>query len=1098
MRRPPPSLLFQRGRWLRHFSLLFYIMAAAVSSVHPQIVHKPVRHFSINDGLSQNNVTAILQDHSGFLWIGTLDGLNRYDGYAFLTFRHLPGDSNSLSLSSHTISSLAEDAQGRLWIGTMSHGLNQMDLLTGRIHVYVHSPDDPFSLPDNRIRALVVTPDGRLCIGTRHRGLVVFDLESRRFTTIRLQISGTTEEPPLHIRSLLFDRRGNLWIGSASRGLFVLRLPAKGVARTEIVPAVHIAKRARGVSHNRIEALSEDAQGRIWAGTYGAGIDIFQIDSIATPLSARHITKVEHLGHKPPIQGTLADNTIEAIYCDHEGKMWIGTAHGGLSCYDPATGKTLTYRNEVDNPQSLSFNNIDALFEDASHNLWVGTWGGGLNKIDLKPIKFHTTRHIRKTDNRPTHDYIRAVAEDPAGNIWLGSAGGSLGRIHAREGRIDHFAHNAVGAATLRKDDVRSILFDREGNLWVGTYGSGVAFLPARALERAQHGTADLRFQPFVHQPGEKNRLSNNFIWCLQQDQRGDIWIGTSGGLNIFNTATRQIRHFRHDPDDPGSLSNDIVRTIYLDATGTLWIGTYRGLNRFNREEQRFIRYLHDPNAPNSLSHNSITAIVADSAGVLWIGTMGGGLNRFEPQKEQFRQYHLAHGLPNMFVHALLFDERGRLWLSTNRGLSVFDDRLPDGKKFRNYTVDDGLQSNEFNAGAAFKGHDGTLYFGGIHGLNFFHPERLQDNPFEPPVVLTDFKVFNKSRRFALALAELSEITLSHSDDFFAFEFAALDFTVPARNRYAYKLEGFDSDWIEAGHRRYAGYTNINPGSYTFRVRASNNDGVWNEDGLAVKVVVIPPYWQKWWFRVLVLLAGGGLLFLMVFYRMRRLQLEKEAQEAFSRKLVTTQEQERRRLAGELHDGLGQELIIINNLIQQRMLQNRETPETVQALQNLSKKVVAAINEVRQLSSRLHPHLLERLGLVRAMEAMVDKIAGASQIAISLDLQALPPLSPEMELNLYRILQEILNNAIKHSQATEMTISMKTVGDRLRIVARDNGRGVAPDRLQRTQGLGLAGIRHRVKTMHGELRIQSQPGAGTRIILSFPVQGDMPRQTGEG
>ncbi len=1057
-----------------------------VSTAQAQSPPSPAHRLTINEGLSQNNVTSAVQDQTGFLWIGTLDGLNRYDGYEFRIFRHFPGD--SASLSSNTISALLEDRTGAyLWIATMSHGLNRMDLRTGRIQRFTHDSRNPNSLPDNRIRTLALSPTGNLWIGTRDHGLVVFDAATGAFSSLAVPTSGTSTPAALHIRSLLYDRHGNLWIGTMANGLFMLPRAAILDTPSSRAKAISIARGPQGLSHARVEALAEDARGRIWVGTYGSGVDIFDVDSSSGIAAEWTIRRVGHYEHQKGVAGSLSNNIVETILRDHAGNMWVGTAYGGLNLFHSKTETFLPHRKEADNPASLSSDNVDMLYEDAAHNLWIGTWGGGLNRIDLKPRKFHYLGHNPGEARSLGHNYVRAVAEDPAGNIWIGSSGGGLDRIRARDGRIDHIKHNPANPKSLQHDDVRAILFDREGNLWVGTYGGGIFFAGCKALRTIDHSPDRLPFERYVYAGGASTGPSSNFIWCILEDREGVLWFGTNAGLNRFDPATRRFRHFHHDPVKPGSLSHEIVRTLYEDRRGNLWVGTYDGLNRLQPETETFYHYRHDSQNPNSLSHSSVTAITADSAGALWIGTLGGGLNRFDSKSGQFRRYSLRDGLPNLFIHGLLFDRRGRLWISSNGGLSVFDERLPEGEAFRTYKMSDGLQSNEFNAGAALKCRNGTLYFGGINGLTFFDPDSLQDNPFLPPVALTDFRIFNKSRRFSQSLPYIKEMFLSHKDTFFAFEFASLDFTVPSRNQYAYKLEGFDSDWIQAGHRRYAGYTNIPPGNYTFRVRASNNDGVWNEQGLAVKMTIVPAFWHRWWFRTLVLLAAVGLMLAVVLYRIRLLRRQNAAQKYFSQRLVEAQEQERKRLAGELHDSLGQDLIIVNNMLQQNKLQWKDSLPPESVFDNLSQEILRILHRVRKLSSELHPHLLERLGLVKAVETMARKMAASSQIETALDLHEPPSLPPETQLNLYRILQEILNNTVKHSRATQLSISMQIKNQRYHVTASDNGIGFDPHILHEAHGLGFASIRHRVQSLNGEIRIRSRPGKGTRIELSIPL-----------
>ncbi len=1066
---------------MRSSFLLFFIFisslpyAIAGREMPGRLATVRFERLAIEQGLSQNNVTDIAQDALGFLWIATLDGLNRYDGYTFRTW------TSDTGLPGNVISALVADRDNHLWIGTMTHGLAQMDLRSNVIRTFSHVPDDSLTLPSNRIRVLALDSRDRIWIGTRGGGLAVHDPQSGLTHRIALQGSrpGTRA---LHIRSLFIDAQ-TIWVGTEKQGFFIIK--DMGTDETGR-PALRIQHRAPGSTrpqHARVESIARDQQGRIWIGRYGGGIDVFSYDP------AGKLKKLAHFSHDPGDPTSLSNDKIEAVFKDHAGVIWVGTAGGGVCRYDSTTGSFLRYRNEPGQPQSLSFDNVDVFFEDRSHNLWIGTWGGGLNKLDRKPKKFLHIEQGSGGRQGLSHNYIRALAESGSGDIWVGSSGGGLDRIDMRKGEISRIplAQGKGRSSEAGNEDVRSILFDRDGNLWVGTYGSGLYLATHQALRRLEQDGVPVTFRHFRHQPGNAKSPGNDFIWSLLQSRSGHIWIGTSKGVSIFDPNTGTFQTYSHSPDDPLSLSSNIVRCLYEDAQGTIWLGTYSGLNRYLPQQDSFRRYKHDPAGSNSLSHNSVTAIIETGEGTFWLGTMGGGLNFFDPQQDTFRQYTLAHGLPNMFIHGLLFDSHGQLWISSNKGLTVFD-TSGTGRVLRSYDVSDGLQSNEFNAGAALKTREGMLLFGGVSGVTAFFPETMRDNTFIPPVVLTDFKVFNKSRPFERALSEVSSISLDHSDNFFAFEFAALDFTAPEKNRYAYKMEGFDNEWIDAGFRRYAGYTNLSPGQYTFRVRASNNDGVWNRDGVSVGILIVPPFWQAWWFHAIAVLLAGGVIFTLISLRMRRLRQEKEAQEAFTRQLVEAQEQERRRLAGELHDSLGQELIIINNMVQRSMLASKDIPGQAETFAALSQEIVQTLNGVRKLSSELHPHLLERFGLVKAIEAMAKKIAARTGLRVILNITALDMVqNSKAQLDLYRIVQEVLNNVVKHAQASEVQMQAHHDGRQLVLRIADKGVGFDTDQQRESGGFGLTSIRQRVKSLHGSLRLTSTPGHGTTVELSLPL-----------
>jgi len=478
-----------------------------------------------------------------------------------------------------------------------------------------------------------------------------------------------------------------------------------------------------------------------------------------------------------------------------------------------------------------------------------------------------------------------------------------------------------------------------------------------------------------------------------------------------------------------------------------------------------------------------------DKTGALWLGTSE-GLNRFDPKTAAVAHYYVKDGLPNNFIYGILCDEQGRLWISTNKGLSCFDDRLLPGKKFKNYDARDGLQGDEFNQRTCFKNKNGELFFGGTDGLTRFHPDRIHDNPRVPPVVLTAFKKHDQRVLFDRDISEVDNIELNYTDKAFSFEFAALNYTNSAKNQYAYMMESFDRNWIYCGTRRVAYYTNLDPGDYVFRVKGSNNDGVWNEKGITIKIKINPPFWATWWFRGLSALAVIGIIGSMYERRISGLRKAKAAQEEFSRRLIATQEAERKRIASELHDGLGQDLLIIKNELQQFTNSFLGQGQSSNGLSELSDLAQEAINEVREISSNLHPHQLDRLGLKKALVAMINKIAQSAALQIDWDIDEVSGFfSKEAEINIFRLVQEGLNNIVKHAAATAATIQINKLATKIEIFVADNGIGFDADLYSASpamqKGFGLSGMAERTRILHGEFSIDSAPGKGTRLRISI-------------
>lgn len=792
---------------------------------------------SLEQGLSQSVVTCILQDRKGFLWFGTMDGLNQYDGYGFTIYKHDAQNANSLS--DNSITAIYEDRLGMLWIGTRD-GLNCFERRTGRFTRYVHDSAQPWSLSHNWISAIsadTVQGTNRLWIGTLGGGLELFEPKTQGFLHFRHDAANPNSMSSNQVRAIYVDKLGVVWVGTAA-GLNKLVLSNdQGTPAAQFTHFKNAPTDPASLSHNVISSIYEDHAGHLWLTTFGGGLNKFD----------RASGKFKRYLHDSKNPHSLNHNTARPICADPQrGTLWIGTS-GGLDEFDPATERFTHHQNEPANPNSLSNDDVWSVYEDKSGALWVGTYGGGVNKFSAAKEKFLHYKYDPADPNGLGHNMVMSIGEDRHGALWVGTGGGGLYQYDAGQRKFTRYQHTPANPGSLSSDGVAAICTDKTGTLWIGT-GTGLDRFDA----------ARRQFIHYRHDPLNPHSLSANGVSVIRDDpHEAVLWIGTgAGGLNKFDRAAEKFVRYQHDPQDPGSLSDNTVYTILLDPANELWIGTANGLNKFDRVNNRFIRYQHDHANPQSLSNNRVFSLYANTPNTLWVGTWGGGLDYFDQRTGTFTHFTEKDGLPNGVIYGILGEASGRLWLSTNNGLSRFD---PATKTFRNYDVADGLQSNEFNQGAYFKNKNESMFFGGINGFNQFFPGRINDNPHAPPLVLTAFKKFDKPAKLDTAITEIKRLQLSHRDNFFSFTFAALDYTNPEKNQYAYKLEGFDEDWIYCGTRRYASYTNLGGGEYTFRVKGSNSDGVWNEAGVAVKIVVTPPFWKTWWFIALAVIALGGI-----------------------------------------------------------------------------------------------------------------------------------------------------------------------------------------------------------------------------------------------
>ncbi len=832
-------------------------------------------------GLSSNMVVSIIQDSKGFIWFGTSDGLDRYDGYEFRTFKYDPDDENSLSINS--VQTLYEDQAGALWVGTNGGGLNHFDRATEQFTRYRHDPDDPHSLGSDRVLAIYQDRQGEIWIGTGGGGLNRIELNDVAGSETETGNGGDArfirylhdpDDPQSLsdnvVTAIYEDQQGALWVGTSNGGLNRCNWSAGDGQAIRCTSYQHNPDDPDSLGSNEVKFIHEDRAGVLWIGTWGGGLE--RLDPQTKNVQAIRFT---HYQHHPEVPYSLSDNIVVSIHEDESGSLWVGTARG-LNRFDPQTdeGQAVRfthYQPDPNNPYSLNHPVVLALYGDQAGNLWIGTLAGGVHRLDLEAKPFAHFRNKPQDTNSLASNDLGAVYEDQTGVLWIGTRGGGLDRLDRQTGQVTHYVHLADAPHSLSDDRIRAIVEDRMGMLWIGT---------ADGLNRFDRETEE--FVRYHHDATNPNSLSNNSIHALHVDHTGMLWVGTFSGLDRFEPDMRQFVHFRHDPNDPQSLSNDTVRTIHEDQAGALWIGmTGGGLNRFDRETQQFTRYQHRPGDPQSLGDNEVISIYQDSAGTLWVGTST-GLDRFDLETDQFVHYGESDGLPGASVVGILEEvvppDLGgpNLWLSTSRGLSRFN---PQSESFRNYDVSDGLQGNQFTVNAVYKSSSGEMFFGGLNGLSAFFPSEIQDSPYVPPVVITDFELSNlpveigETSVLQHAIAETDHVTLSYHDRVISFEFAALDYRAPKKNLYRYTLEGFDEGWNEtSSDRRYVTYTNLDPGEYVFRVTGSNNDGVWNEEGAAIRLTITPPWWGTWWFRGAVLLLVVGLVAGGYSWRVRRIQ----------------------------------------------------------------------------------------------------------------------------------------------------------------------------------------------------------------------------------
>ncbi|CAM2063732.1 Histidine kinase domain-containing protein [Sulfidibacter corallicola] len=793
-------------------------------------------NLSVEDGLSQGTIYCIFQDSYGFMWFGTRDGLNRFDGYEFKVFRNRSDRADSLP--DNAIHSIVEPRPGYLWLGTEGGGIAEMDLATERFRIFKHDPDRERSLSSDYIKDMMVVENGDVWVAT-FKGLNRYRAEDGVFERIRLTLPEGKRLPS--IRVLAESPSGHLFLGCDQQGLLRLH-PDSGVLESIGHPS--------GLPADDIEALHADGYGALWVGTGQDGL--FHARKASEPFRAF-------------APSNAMPRRVLSVLQDRRGAYWVGTEDQGLFHFDP---QTTTWQHKPLRPAQRDFSAstiILSLLEDRTGVIWIGTDGDGIYRLNPQSAQFgHLMEGV----------VIRCFAQEDARSVWVGTFGHGLFHLALDGAVLEQYHRDNVAEHGFDSNSTMSVCVDRSGRVWAGSDGNGLFMRERKGMP----------FEAFQHDPEDPESISGNNIWSIYEDRAHRIWVGTEfHGLNLVNpTRPGRFTRFRAD-GRPGSISDDEVWVIYQDREDRLWVGTeHGGLNLFLGETRGFRAFRADPHRGESLSSDHIKTVYQDSHHRLWVGTTQ-GLNLFHGEERGFTAYHMRDGLPNNVVYSVLEDEAGFLWVSTNKGIAKFD---PNAVAFETYSAKDGLQDNEFNTGAYLEGIDGRFFLGGVNGFNEFFPGTIEPDRMPPAIVLTELLIYNRKLPIEVprgdrgatttslprALFAMDEIVLGAKDRMVTFAFAGLHFANPQQNRYLYKLEGIDDHWIEThGANRRATYTHLPAGEYRFMVKAANQDGVWNETPARIHVRVLPPWWWSRWaqfgYAVSLLLLGCSYVF-----RQKRIQ----------------------------------------------------------------------------------------------------------------------------------------------------------------------------------------------------------------------------------
>ena len=1085
--------------------VVFFLPLLALAPARGQGPALHFKHLSGEQGLSNSTIEAIFQDSRGFIWIGTRDGLNRYDGHEMMVYRNDPADSSSLSNS--YIRCIYEDNEHRLWVGTIN-GLNRLNREGNNFVRYEHRDADIHSLSNNMVTSLLEDRNGRLWVATAG-GLNLLDRTSRHFfhfrqtpaigsTTGSGSANGsgsTTGSGDNDILSTHIDRSGQIWIGSAT-GLSLFH-PETGTFTHYNNPAL------TNGSGNSIIAIQEDRQGNLWLGTEDDGLYLYD------PLQ-KTFTR---FGHSDKDPSSLGNNMIKCMLVDQKGRLWAGGINGGLNLFNAPKSSFFRYEYEPGNNASLSQRTVSALFEDRQGNLWVGTHRGGINIYSPGTEKFKLYRQD-PSPNSLSYNDVKTFCEDNKGNIWIGTDGGGLNLFLRDKHIFQHYRYDPFDDKSIGSNAVLDVMQDREGNIWVSTWGGGL-----NRFDRTTH-----QFTRFLNNPADNYSISSNFVQKTFEDYEGNIWVATYyGGLNLFDPKTGQFTRLVQDPTGKTSLSGKNIVSLHEDKEGRIWIGTDDGgLNCYHQGTRHFTHYFNKGQPVPDLR-----IIFSDSKGRLWVGQKG--LYLLDAARDSFRLYTDLGGLSNEFIKGIAEDEQGNLWIATSNGLTQFN---PDTYAFKKYNTGDGLQDLEFEANAFLKARDGEMYFGGINGFNCFYPGTIRANPFIPPVYITGFQLSNKKMNpgeegspLQKDISLTKEIRLSYRQSTFSFAFAALNYTIPENNEYAYKLEGLDKDWNYVGKEKKAIYTNLGPGEYTFRVKASNNDGVWNEEGASIRVIITPPFWRTGWFIFLlcVLVMAG----LYAFYKFRtRLKL-RELEEKKREEIRQVQLQFFTNISHEFRTPLS---LILGPL--EKLLREQTHPSLgryYQAMHRNAQRLLSLINELMDFG-KLESGALKLSVQKGNLHSFLDEIgeefrdwAIQKEIDFTLHLPG-PPLPADTWFDrqvLEKIVLNLLHNSFKYTKSggsitLELLSSMEgfqpsfdnelilkndfRASSYAYIRVADNGIGISRDSIHHLferyyritdshlgSGVGLAFVKSLALLHKGDVYVHSTRLKGTEIIIGIPI-----------
>lgn len=1055
---------------------------------------------TLQEGLSHPWVMCTLKDSQSFMWFGTHDGLNKFDGTNFIVYEHDPADTNSISFNS--INTILEDRNANIWVGT-SKGLNLYNREKDNFTTIDYFGNDLFN-----IRTIYCDNENNLWIGTAGRGLLVYNPQNSRIKHYTHDDKDKNTIASRFINCIISDDENNLWIGTrAGLDLFNKKTGT-------FIHFAHDSKNPKSLSNNTVNALAFDKEGELLIGTYGGGINkLIKKDNeyIFSPFK------------KSSNLGSINHNNILSLCADTKGNLWVGTENGGLRCLCYQSDEFIDFFSEDGNPKSLGSNSIWSIYEDDIGIIWIGTFNKGLNIIDEKHEKFELIQRISGSSNTLANNNVRSFSEDAQGNLWIATDGGGVSCFNLKSRQFIDRVNNS----DLTSKAVMSVLFDSKQNLWLGTWTGGI--------ERFNKYGKKIK----NYKDEEGLGFFHNII-CLYEDRKGNILAGTAGrGLYIYDKANDSFKQFP-GIDKTTVLSNRAyINAILEDHNNNLWVGTSYGLACMEKKNEGKLlvsEYLH---APGSNKGVYITCIFEDSKNHLWIGTLE-GLYLFNSQNSTFTIFLKQDGLPNNKIMGILEDINGNLWISSNKGISKFN---TSDKTFENFAKEDGLNSNAFNPRACIKTSSGELFYGGNNGMNAFFPDSIKLNTIIPPVYLTKFKIFNnpvkigtKDSPLQKHITESSEITLTYKQNSFTIEYVALNYTRSEKNQYAYILEGFDpeeSGWNFVGNKQSATYTNLGAGKYIFKVAGSNNDKIWNDNPTELLITVLPPYWKTVWAYLLYFLIFSSVLFGFVRLLVIR---AKQAQRLKIERMNHEKDEELNREKTHFFTNISHELRTPLSLISTPLEQIITTGQVQGELKNRIKLVFRNVEKLNRLVNELmdftkseesrHKLIVQKGDIVKfahevyfmfmdeAKRREIDYsfVAEKEEINAWFDGNKMEKIILNLISNSFKytsdqgkILLKVEESEVSEKIESESIADSKSVAKKnVKISVIDNGSGISSEyqekvferyfqnpendiKSQSGTGIGLALAKQFIELHHGNIQVKSDKWKETCFSIDFPL-----------